>query len=232
MDALKPEKLLDRLGLWKALRGIPGLAAILILSIAIVSLVLAAVPWFRELSRPLTFLATVIGGTILALIGYYLGDFWDHQVFDPLYGRDGHWIGREKRPLGLFPAGADLRRYRSRAIDSVFPPAHSGEGLYREACARAERSPAQWRNIENPLVISKFLRALIWPFALTAVGMFVAALWISFIHDNNVGVPLVIGLLSSLLAALLFVPYIHLRVEHMIRLYQHVSAPRSRRKGE
>jgi hypothetical protein len=217
MTDLWIEETLHRLGLWNSLRGIPGLVPIALLSIALTYFVLfeLAVP---ALILPL---AAAIIGVLLSLVGYYGGHFWDSSLFDPRYGLNGRWINRETRPYHLFPPGAELERCRQLAVKALFPGDHSGQGVYREAESRAKRAPSQWSKIEQPLILSKFIRSLLWPFALLAAVLIVFGLWDLFRDFRNAHLRgLAAGLLTALFVVLLFVPYFNLRVEHMIRLYQ------------
>jgi len=104
------EKTLDRLGLWNAIRGIPGLVAIVVPSVALTYFALSqlAVP-----AHIIPFAAAILG-VLLSLIGYYAGNFWDSSMFDPRYGVKGRWLDRETRPYHLFPAGTDLERCPGR----------------------------------------------------------------------------------------------------------------------
>jgi hypothetical protein len=217
MTDLWIEKTLQRLGLWNSLRGVPGLVPITLLSIALASWVL------YELAVPPLFipLAAGIVGTLLSLIGYYAGDFWDSLIFDPRYGVNGSWIERDNRPYHLLPPGADLERCRQLAAKALFEGEHSGRGVYREAESRAKGNPAQWSKIEQPLILSKFIRSLLWPFGLVAAVLIFLGLrdFSKDVRNLNLRV-LGEGLLAALFALLLFIPYINLRVEHMRRLYQ------------
>lgn len=218
------EKMLDRLGLWNSLRGIPGLVAIAVPSIALTYFALS------ELAVPalIRSLLSAILGVPLSLIGYYAGNFWDSSMFDPRYGPSGRWIGRENRPYHLFPAGAGLQRCRQQAAEALFPLDHSSKGVYREAELRAKRTSSLWPKIEQPLILSKFIRSLLWPCVLLAALLIIFGLWIlvSDVRNPHLGV-LAAGLITALFAVLLFVPYFNLRVEHMMRLYQWASKLRS-----
>lgn len=66
-------------------------------------------------------LSAVVVGTVLALIGYLLGNFWDAVVFDPLYGPNGRWVGRSARPLGVFPLVTICSALAVRPLRSLFP---------------------------------------------------------------------------------------------------------------
>lgn len=170
---------------------------------------------------PIRPFAACILGVLLSLIGYYAGNFWDSSMFDPIYGKDGRWIAKETRTYHLFPAGADLDRYRQEAVTAIFSPQHSGTGIYREAESRARSNPSQWAEIEPPLILSKFIRSYIWPCASLAAILLVYGLWVFIMDFRHLHLKvLAAGLLLAIFSVLLFVPYFNLRVEHMIRLYQ------------
>lgn len=215
------EVVLNRMGLWKAVRGIPGMVAIVLIFVALAHVALSSVPAFSALSLTQFNLSAVAIGTVLALIGYFLGNFWDAVVFDPLYGPSGRWVGRSTRPLGLFPAGDDLQRVRQSAAAKLVPNEPQGKGVYRAALELARKSKAQWERIEQPLILSKFLRALIWPAGIASLALLGHSAWSTNFGDEGGTSSMVLGLGSGLVCLLLFVPYINLRVEHMQRLYEH-----------
>jgi hypothetical protein len=217
------ENILNRLGLWKAVRGVPALAAIVVIFVAVSYVALRGTSTLLGLDRPELYLMTVVIGTVLALIGYFLGNFWDDKVFDPLYGLAGRWLNRETRPLSVFPAGDDLRRARLSAIAKLLPNEPQGKGIYRRAVETARTSKAKWEIIEQPLILSKFLRAFIWPSGLASLALIAFGFW----QRNPFS--LYLGVLLGVLFVLLFVPYINLRVEHMVQLYRHASRESSSR---
>ena len=224
MEYPNVEAVLNRLGLWKAVRGMPAMAALVVIFVAISHIALLAISPFSRLPSPQFNLSAVVIGTVLAIIGYFLGNFWDAKVFDPLYGLTGRWIGRSTRPFGLFPAGDDLQRARIAAIAKLVLNAPEGKGVYRAAVNIASKSKARWDQIEQPLILSKFLRAFIWPTGLASLALLGSAL-----YQKDVGGELgstssvVFGIVLGFVFVLLFVPYINLRVEHMQRLYEHIS---------
>jgi hypothetical protein len=229
MDYPNVEAVLKRLGLWKAVRGVPALAAIVIISVAVSYVSMQAISILSGLSRPEFYLMTVVVGTIVALIGYFSGNFWDAKVFDPLYGLSGRWVNRETRPLSVFPAGDDLRCARANAIARLLPNEPQGKGIYRKAVEIAQASKAKWEIIEQPLILSKFLRAFIWPSGIGSLALIAFGLWQRSLGDKGNVFSLSLGALLGVVFVLLFVPYINLRVEHMVRLYEHASRARSSR---
>ena len=217
------EAVLTRMGLWKALRGIPGMVAIVLIFVAVAHVALSSVPVFSALPLLQFSLSAVAVGTVLALIGYFLGNFWDAVVFDPLYGPSGRWIARSTRPLGVFPAGDDLQRARLSAAKKLVPNERQGKGVYRAATELAHKSKAKWDHIEQPLILSKFLRALIWPAGIASLALFGLAAWYTSVGGTGSTSSMVLGVGIGLVFLFLFVPYINLRVEHMQRLYEHAS---------
>ena len=220
------EALLSHLGLWKAVRGIPAMSAVVIIFIAICFTALRAIPVFSDLPSQQFYLGVVVAGTVLALIGYFLGDFWDATVFDPLYGLNGRWVNRSTRPFGLFPAGDDMDRVRAEAAAKLVPNSPGGKGVYRAAVGTVRKRKGEWENIEQPLILSKFLRAFIWPSGLACLALVVNVIWQKGVGDRGPGLAWAATL--AVVFVLLFVPYVNLRVEHMQRLYEHVSRPKVR----
>jgi hypothetical protein len=229
MNYANAEGILSRLGLWKAIRGVPALAAVVIIFVAVSYFALRGISILSGLDRPEFYLMTVVVGTVLALIGYFLGNFWDDKVFDPLYGLAGRWVNRETRPLSVFPAGDDLRRARASAIAKLLPNEPQGKGIYRKAVETARTSKAKWEIIEQPLILSKFLRAFIWPSGLGSLALIAFGLWQRNLDAKGCTFSLCLGALLGVLFVLLFVPYINLRVEHMVQLYRHSSRESSSR---
>jgi hypothetical protein len=229
----KAEKLLTRLGLWGALRGFFPLPAALIASVVFLE---SLTPPIARLSPAvplnLIHLFAVGIGLLLGLIGYFAGDFWDRVVFEAFYGPQGEFLAAARRPL-LFPAGSTLNHLRSQAAQAL-PRRPDSEGdIYREAVKVARRQAERWERIEHPLILSRFVRALLWP-CLSAAFLASCAAAISPLAAAGTVAPRLLeaGGAYLVLALLLLVPYSHLRVEHMIRLYQDVSAHPAKRKPE
>lgn len=201
------------------------MVAVVTIFVAISYIALSAISLFSTLPVVQFHLFAVVVGTVTALIGYYLGNFWDDKVFDPLYGLTGRWVERSTRPFGLFPAGDDLQRARAAAVTKLLSDTPQGEGIYRAAEDVARRSKGKWEHIEQPLILSKFLRAFLWPTGLVSLSLLAFGLWQVSIGNSGAS-NIVLGALLGFIFFLLFVPYINLRVEHMQRLYQSVSRPR------
>ena len=217
------EAVLSRLGLWKAVCGIPGMVAIALIFVAIAHIALPFLSVFSALPNLQFSLSAVVVGTVLALIGYFLGNFWDAVVFDPLYGPNGRWVGRSTRPLGVFPPGDDLQRARRSAAAKLVPDEPQGKGVYRAAKELARTSKAKWEHIEQPLILSKFLRTLIWPAGIASLALVGVYAWHMSVSGTGSTSSIVLGAGLGLVFLLLFVPYINLRVEHMQRLYEHAT---------
>lgn len=224
MDASKLEATLTSLGLWKAIKGYPALLVLIIVSVALLELIAPqALLLLPSLSASTLHLLVVIIGTLLGLIGYFAGDFWDSRFFDPRYGIRGKWLRSHTRPFDVFPAGSDLKRYRDKAVQTLLGKEHSGEGIYREAKKVATKQPKKWEYIEQPLILSKFVRGFIWPCFLISVSSILVAIGsIIFGRALNIAVFIVAGVIALGFGVLLFIPYFQLRVEHMIRLYEYV----------
>lgn len=199
------------------------MSALVVIFVSIFHFALRDIYPFSHFSSLQFNLSAVVVGTVLAFIGYFLGNFWDAKVFDPLYGPTGRWVGRSERPFGLFPAGDDLQRTRAAAIAKLLPDTPEGKGIYRAAAAVARKSKTKWEQIEQPLILSKFLRAFIWPCGLASLGLIGSFLWQKGGGQLGSTSNVLLGAALGFIFVLLFVPYISLRVEHMQRLYEQVS---------
>lgn len=227
MDTVKPSKLevtLTSLGLWKAIKGYPALLILIIVSVALLELIaLQALLLFPSLSTSTLHLFIVIIGTLLGLTGYFAGEFWDSRFFDPRYSIRGKWLRLHTRPFHVFPAGSDLKQYRDKAIQALFGKEHGGEGIYEEAKKIAKKQAEKWEYIEQPLILSKFVRGFIWPCFLLAVSSVLVAIGaIIFGWALIIAVFIVAGAIAFCFGVLLFIPYFQLRVDYMIRLYEYV----------
>jgi hypothetical protein len=165
--------------------------------------------------------------TPLALIAFFMGNFWDDRVFDPLYSVDprhnfrGRWLNTSRRNiLGLFPAGTDLDTQRKAAINAL--QLSSAEGLYGAAKDKLMKSK-QWKAVDRLLFLSKLCRSLIWPSFLVGAGLLARVAYLLIVERRLAAASLVGGGVFVLFGALLFVPYINLRVEHMVLLYRRAS---------
>jgi len=199
------------------------MVAIVSIFVAVAHVARSSIPAFPAIPLLQFTLIAVVVGTVLALIGYYLGNFWDAKVFDPLYGPSGRWIGRTTRPLGLFPAGDDLQRVRLSAAAKLNPNEPQGKGVYRAAGELARTNKKKWEQIEQPLILSKFLRTLIWPAGIASLSLLGLNVWYASVGSTNSTSSIAWCVGFGILWLLLFVPYINLRVEHMQRLYEHAS---------
>lgn len=163
----------------------------------------------------------------LALITYYLGNFWDDHVFDPRYTDDpqrgfkGKWLETSRRNyLGLFPVGRNLKRTREDARQTL--GLSSVEGIYGIAKERLQDTP-KWTKVGRLLRFSKLCRSLIWPCFLIAGGLLTYTAYIAIIERRLHSSPLITAVISLLIGSFLFIPYINLRVEHMVLLYRRVK---------
>lgn len=213
--------------LFDAAKGVPGLTAF-------------AAFWFLLIiycfGRSQLFGETSAGGRVglsliaflFALPTYFLGSIWDRFVFDPLYtvnearGFDGRWLKRNQQPFfGLLPAGDDLNRQRKNATQSL--QMTTGDGVYLEA-TRLIENLEQWKGIRHLLVLSKLSRSLILPLLLLGVGMVAQTVYL-YINKGSLDLlALVGGVVALTLGLALFLPYLDLRVKHLIKVYQTAAA--------
>lgn len=230
----RAEKLLTWLGMWGAMRGFLALPAALIASVALV----------ESLTPPLTRLLSAVPvsvihvfavgiGLLLGLLGYFAGEFWDRVVFEACYGPQGWWLDSAQRPLLIFPVGSALKRHRNQAVQALPRKPDTGEGIYREAAKVARRQVERWERIEHPLILARFVRGFLWPCLFVACLACCAAAILPFVGAATEAPRLLAAGGGCLgLTLLLLVPYSHLRVEHMTRLYQDVAAHAGKRKPE
>ena len=166
----------------------------------------------------------------LALITYFLGNYWDDHVFDPRYTEDpsrrfrGKWLNTSRRNcLGLLPAGRDLDQARKQAAVNL--KLSSVEGVYAAAKGQL-RSTKDWATPKRLLFLSKLCRSLIWPSFLVAMGLIARTGYLVLTEGQVNGTSLLGALVATGFGLLLFVPYVHLRVEHMLEMYRRVSGAR------
>lgn len=217
----KLEHVLNSLGLWKAINGFPALLVPIVLAFAILEVLAMHLGIRAGVAYGAIHLSIVLVATLIGLIGYFGGNFWDSIFFDPRYGPGGKWIGTTRRPYHLFPAGEDLAHARQEAINASFATRADGGGVYRNAMSFIQMETDKWEWVEKPLILSKFVRTFIWPaFLIFIVCVISITGIILFDLSGNVGVFLAVGALSLIFAFLLFIPYIDLRLEHMVRLYE------------
>ena len=165
----------------------------------------------------------------LALITYFFGNYWDDKAFDPRYTEDpprgfrGKWLNTSRRNcFGLLPAGRDLDQARKQAVAVLQLP--SVEGVY--AAARDElRRTKEWAPANRLLILSKLCRSLIWPSFLVATGLMAQATYGFFTGGGGATAPTVLGALVAVgFGLFLFVPYVNLRVEHMLEMYRSIAS--------
>jgi hypothetical protein len=227
----RTEKVLTWLGMWGAMRGLVPLASAIALSIVLLEfLTPAAVRFFSAV--PVNFIHVVaVGiGLLLGLVGYFAGDSWD-LLFETFYGPKGKWADTASKPFQVFAPGDPLRRQRNLAAQSLPRKPGSGDDVYREAVKIARRQVERWDGIEHPLVLSRFFRALLWPFLFAALLALCGAAIFPLVGAAAETPRLLViaaGCLVFMLACL--VPYSGRRAEHMIRLYRDVAghAPKKR----
>ncbi len=230
----KTETLLTRLRLWGALQGFPALAAAIIGSVALlVSLTPLFARLFATVAINVLYVVAVGLGLLLGLIGHFAGDLWDRVVFEAYYGPRGWWRDSVQSPLLVFPPGALLTRERTQATQALPRKLEKHEEIYREAVKVARRQLERWQRIEHPLILSQFVRGFVSPCLFVFLLAFCAAAVSPFFGTaREVRSFLRAGASCLVLTLLLLIPYAHLRVEHMIRLYQDVAEHRRKRKPE
>jgi hypothetical protein len=233
----RTEKLLTRLGMWGAVQGSSSLVVALILSVALLESLAPSVVRLLSPGPVNSVHVFAVGiGLLLGMIGYFAGDVWDRVVFEAWYGPQGKWLDAARRPFLVFPAGSALKRARAQAAQALprKPDTPDTEkGVYREAVKIARRQAERWERIEHPLILSRFLRGLLWPCLFVACLVFCFAAILPGLGAATKAPPFLLtggGCLA--LALLCLVPYSHLRVEHMLRLYQDVAAHHTKKKPE
>ena len=230
----RAEKLLTWLGMWGALQGLPALAAAIILSVAFLETLTSSIARvFSSVPANLIHVSAVGIGLLLGLIGYFAGDFWDDIFFEVCYGARGRWLGATRRPFLIFPAGSALKRSRGQAVQALGLKSETGKGVYREAIKVGRRQAERWERIERPLILSRFVQGFLWPCLFMALlASCAAAIFPLFGVTTEAARLLTAGVGCLFLTLLFLVPYSHLRVEHMVRLYQDVARHALKKKPE
>ncbi len=230
----RAEKLLTWLGMWGAIQGFSALAAAVIGSVVLLESLMPPVAGLLPRAPVNAIHLFAVGiGLLLGLIGHFAGDFWDRVVFEAYYGPRGRWLDAAGRPFLVFPAGAALKRQRDQAAHALPRQPEAEEGIYRQAAKVAQRQVERWERIEHPLILSQFVRGFLWP-CLSAACLAAAAAALSpyLGAATEASRFLVAGGGCLVLGLLLLVLYSHLRVAHMVRLYQDVFAHSGKRKPE
>ena len=224
--AMRVETILSRLGAWGALRsGTPLVVAVLwcVLLLELLTPFLARL--FPGVSPNRLHFFVVATGLFLGLIGHFVADAWDRVVFARWYGPGGTWLNTTQPSLLVFPAGAELKRLRTLAVQALPRKPESEERIDREVVKAAQRQQERWERIEHLLILGQLVRGLLWP------GVFAAVLAVAgAVLASPLGVPgegpslLAAGAAYLVLTLLVLVPYMRLRVEYLLRLYQDVAA--------
>ncbi len=229
----KTEKLLTWLGMWGAMRGLVPLASAIAVSVALLEVLTP--PVIRLFSAvPANFIhVCAVGiGLLLGLVGYFAGDSWD-LLFETCYGPEGRWADTTGGPLGVFVPGEPLTRHR-RVAAQALPRKPGSEGdVYREAVKIVKRQVERWDGIEHPLMLSRFYRALPWPF-LFAAFLALCGVVIFPLLGAAAEAPRLLATAAGCLVLTLvcLVPYSRWRAEHMIRLYRDVAVHAPKKKAE
>jgi hypothetical protein len=230
----KTESLLTRLGLWGALQGFPALVAAIVGSVALlVTLAPLFARLFPTIAINVLYVVAVGLGLLLGLIGHFAGDVWDRIIFEAYYGPGGWWRNSVQSPLLVFPPGALLTRERTQATQALSRKLQTHGEIYREAVKVARRQLERWQRIEHPLILSQFVRGFVSPSLFVFLLAFCSGAVSPFFGTaKEVRSFLLVGASCLVLTLLLLIPYAHLRVEHMIRLYQDVAEHHRKRKPE
>jgi hypothetical protein len=227
------EKLLTWLGMWGAMRGFLPLTCAIVLSVVLLeSLTPPVIRFFSAVPVNLIHVFAVGIGMLLGLIGYFAGDSWD-LLFEVFYGPKGRWIGAVYPPLSLFAPGSTLKQHRSHAVQALPRKPGTEDEVYREAVKVAKRQAERWVGIERPLLLARFMRALLWPCVFTAVLALCGA-GIFPLVGAAAETPRLLATAGGclVLAVVCLVPFSHLRADHMVRLYQDVAMHAPKKKPE
>ena len=220
------EKFLSRLGAWGALRFGGALVTAVFSSILFLELLTPFLARVFPAAPPNLFHFFGISiGLLLGVIGHFIADLWDRIVFPRWYGPHGSWLDTTHSPLLVFPPGAELKRLRSLAGQVLPKKAESDEQIDREAAKAAQRQLERWERIEHPLILGRLVRGLLWPSLFAAVIAVLAAILAWPLGEAAAGRSLLVaGVAYFVLTLLVLVPYTHLRVEFLLRLYRDVTS--------
>jgi len=229
----KTETLLTWLGMWGAMRGFFPLTAAIVVSVALLeSLTPPVVRLFSGVPVNLVHVFAVGIGLLLGLVGHFAGDSWD-LLFETFYGPQGKWLETSRNPFLVFPSGPTLRRHRDQAAQALPRKPDAEKEVYREAVKVAKRQAERWEGIERPLILSRFMRSVLWPCLFAAILATCGAAILP-LFGAAIEVPRFLATAggSLVLALSLLVPYSHLRFEYMVRLYRDVAGHSPKRKAE
>ena len=229
----KTEKLLTWLGMWGAMRGFVPLASAIVVSVALLeSLTPPVIRFFSAVPVNLIHVFAVGIGLLLGLVGYFAGDSWD-LLFELFYGPKGKWRDKTGRPFLAFLPGERLKRHRNQAAQALPKKPDAEDDVYREAVKLAKRQVERWDGIEHPLILSRFMRALLWPLLFATILALVGAAVFPLVGAATEAPRLLTTAAVYLVLTLAcLVPYSRRRVEHMIRLYQDVAAHAPKKKPD
>jgi hypothetical protein len=229
----KTEKLLTWLGMWGAMRGFVPLASAIVVSVALLeSLTPPVIRFFSAVPVNLIHVFAVGIGLLLGLVGYFAGDSWD-LLFELFYGPKGKWRDKTGRPFLAFLPGERLKRHRNQAAQALPKKPDAEDDVYREAVKLAKRQVERWDGIEHPLILSRFMRALLWPLLFATILALVGAAVFPLVGAATEAPRLLTTAAVYLVLTLAcVVPYSRGRVEHMIRLYQDVAGHAPKKKPD
>jgi hypothetical protein len=233
LDLTKTERLLTWLGMWGAMRRFFPLAVTIIVSVALLeSLTPPVARLFATVPVNLIHVFAVGSGLLLGLIGYFTWDSWD-LLFQMFYGPNGKWLDTAHKPLLVFPAGSALKRHRHQAAQALQRKPDTEEAVYREAVKIARRQAERWEGIEYPLILARFLWSVLWPCVFAGILAMCGAAIFPLV-GAAAEAPRFLATAGGCLAVALvcLVPYSHLRLTHMIRLYEDVAGHAAKKKAE
>jgi len=229
----KTENLLTWLGVWGAMRGFCPLASAIVVSVALLeSFTPPVIRFFSAVPVNLIHVFAVGIGLLLGLIGYFAGDSWD-LLFEMFYGPQGKWLDTTGRPFLVFSPGQTLKRHQNQAAQALPRKPDAEDEIYREAVKVAKRQVERWDGIERPLILSRFMRALLWPCLFAAILALCGAV-IFPLFGAAAEAPRLLATAAGCLVLTLacLVPYSRRRVEHMVRLYQDVAGHAPKKKAD
>jgi hypothetical protein len=229
----KTEKLLTWLGLWGAMRGVFPLVAAVAVSVALLEVLAPPIiRFFPAVPANLVHVFAVGIGVLFGLVGYFAGDSWD-LLFEMFYGPQGRWIDTSSPPFRVFRPGETLQRQRHQAAQILPRKPDAEDHVHPEAVKIARRQVERWEAIERPLILSRFMRALLWPLLFAAILALCGSVVLVLVGagaDARRLLAVAAAYLALTLACL--VPYSRRRVEHMIRLYRDVARHTPRKKAD
>jgi len=170
----KTEKLLTWLGMWGAMRGFVPLASAIVVSVALL----------ESLTPPVIRFFSAVPVNLIHV--FAVGSAFSLDSSATSRGIRGSPVR-----VVLWPEGKVARQDRQavprvltrRAAEAASEPGSPGtpkkpdaeDDVYREAVKLAKRQVERWDGIEHPLILSRFMRALLWPLLFATILALVGA---------------------------------------------------------